>query len=119
MYLLKNILIYVMALAYILAGINHFRKPWFYEKMLNGFLPYPNALNIISGAAEIILGIGLMIPATRSISAWGIILLLIAIFPANINMTLHPEQWKFSPLALYLRLPIQLFFIWWAYQYTK
>ncbi len=110
---------YVMAVAYILAGINHFRKPWFYEKMLNGFLPYPSALNIISGVAEIILGIGLMIPATRIISAWGIILLLIAIFPANINMAVHREQWNISTAALYLRLPIQLLLIWWAYQYTK
>ena len=109
----------VMGVLYILAGINHFRNPRFYLKMLEGFLPYPNALNIISGAAEIILGIGLMIPATRSISAWGIILLLIAIFPANINMALHTEQWKFSPVALYVRLPIQLLLIWWAYQYTK
>lgn len=116
---MKYILLYVMGVAYILAGINHFLKPQFYEKMLTGFLPYPSALNIISGVAEIVLGIGLMIPATRIISAWGIVLLLIAIFPANINMALHPDKWSIPAVALYCRLPLQLLLIWWAYQYTK
>ncbi len=116
---MKNAFLYLMALAYILAGINHFVHPDFYLKMLIGFLPYPNELNIISGAAEILLGIGLMIPQTRIISAWGIILLLIAIFPANINMALNKEQWDFSAAMLYLRLPIQFLLIWWAFIYTK
>ena len=102
-----------------LAGINHFVHPGFYLKMLNGFLPYPNVLNTISGAAEILLGVGLLFPQTRMISAWGIILLLIAVFPANINMALHKSEWTFSAMALYLRLPIQFVLIWWAYQYTK
>ena len=111
--------VYVMGLLYILAGINHFVHPDFYLRMLVGFLPYPSALNIISGLAEIILGVGVCIPATRKISAWGIILLLVAIFPANINMALNKEQWDFSAAMLYFRLPIQLLLIWWAYIYTK
>jgi uncharacterized membrane protein len=116
---LKKIPLYLMGAAYVLAGLNHFLRPDFYMKMLEGFLPYPKALNYISGAAEILLGIGVMIPATRKLSAWGLILLLIAIFPANINMAIHASEWNFSAAMLYLRLPIQLLLIGWAYQYTK
>ena len=108
-----------MALLYFLAGVNHFVHPEFYLKMLNGFLPYPDALNSISGAAEIILGLGLCFTSTRKFSAYGIIALLVAIFPANINMALHASEWSFSAIALYVRLPIQLLLIWWAYVCTK
>ena len=108
-----------MGVAYLLAGINHFVHPDFYLKMLEGFLPYPVALNVISGAAEIILGIGVMIPTTRKISALGIILLLIAVFPANINMVFHSADWGVSAIGLYLRLPVQFLLIWWAYIFTK
>lgn len=116
---MKNIFLYLMAALYIFAGVNHFWHPKFYEKMLIGFLPYPSALNIISGIAEILCGIGLLIPDTRIYSAWALIVLLIAIFPANINMAFHAAEWKINPLGLYLRLPVQLLLIWWAYQYTK
>jgi uncharacterized membrane protein len=116
---MKKFPLYVMGAAYVLAGLNHFLHPEFYLKMLEGFLPYPEGLNIISGAAEMLLGIGVMIPATRKLSAWGIILLLLAIFPANINMAIHHNEWNFSAFMLYVRLPIQFLLIWWAYQYTK
>ncbi|MCX6199949.1 MAG: DoxX family protein [Bacteroidetes bacterium] len=116
---MKKYSVYLMALLYFLAGVNHFVHPDFYLKMLNGFLPYPIALNNISGAAEIILAIGICFSSTRKFSAYGIIALLIAIFPANINMALHATEWNFSAIALYVRLPIQLLLIWWAYVYTK
>jgi len=108
-----------MSIIYLLAGVNHFVHPDFYMKMLEGFLPYPSALNVVSGAIEIILGVGVMLPQTRKISAWGLILLLVAVFPANINMALHSNEWNISALGLYLRLPIQFLLIWWAYAYTK
>lgn len=116
---MKKYAVYLMGILYVLAGINHFLRPDFYLKMLVGFLPYPNELNIISGAIEIVLGIGVMLPQTKKISAWGIILLLVAIFPANINMALHASEWNFTAAMLYLRLPIQFLLIWWAYRYTK
>ena len=116
---MKKYSIYLMGAAYVLAGINHFAHTDFYLKMLTGFLPYPVALNVISGAAEIILGIGVMIPKTRKISAWGIILLLVAIFPANINMALHWQDWGQSIAPFLIRLPIQFLLLWWAYTYTK
>jgi uncharacterized membrane protein len=116
---MKRFFLYLFATIFILAGINHFWSPGFYEKMLTGFLPYPATLNYLSGAAEILGGVGLMMRDTRKFSAWGLIVLLIVIFPANINMAWHHEQWDFSAVMLYIRLPFQLLFIWWAYQYTK
>jgi uncharacterized membrane protein len=116
---MKRFFLYLFGTLFILAGINHFWSPAFYEKMLVGFLPYPSTLNYLSGAAEILGGVGLMLPDTRKFAAWGLIVLLIAVFPANINMALHHEQWDFSAAMLYLRLPLQFLLIWWAYQYTK
>ena len=115
----KQFFVYFMGGVYVLAGLNHFWHPEFYTKMLEGFLPYPVALVNISGVAEILCGIGLIIPSTRKMAAWATIALLVAIVPANINMALHPEQWGFNPIGLYLRLPIQLVLIWLAYIYTK
>ena len=116
---LKNVWLYFMASVYILAGINHFWHAGFYLNMLVGFLPYPELLNTISGVAEILIGTGLMIPATRRASAWALIVLLLAIFPANINMAIHYAQFNVPAAAAYGRLPIQLLLIWLAYIYTK
>ena len=115
---MKRYAVFLMGALYVLAGINHFVHPEFYLKMLVGFLPYPVELNVISGVAEMICGAGIMTPVTRKFAAWGLIFLLIAIFPANINMAIHHEQWNFPVIALYGRLPLQLVLIWWAYQYT-
>ncbi len=108
-----------MAAFYVVAGVNHFINPRFYYKMVVDFLPYPDAVVAVSGVIEILCGVGLMIPQTRLVAAWATIALLLAIFPANIYMALHPEKWGFSTVALYLRLPIQLLLIWWAYTYTR
>ncbi len=104
---------------YVLAGLNHFIHPDFYLKMLNGFLPFPNALNNIGGLAEVILGIGVCIPGYRKMAAWGVILLLVAVFPANVNMAIHWQDWGTSATPFLIRLPIQILLIWWAYVYTK
>ena len=117
--MLSSFFAYLMGFLYVVAGLNHFRDPKFYVKMIQDFLPYPLEIVYLSGSIEIMLGIGVCIPATRSISAIGIILMLIAIFPANINMAIHAEEWKYSPFLLYLRLPLQLLLIYWAYLYTK
>jgi len=116
---MRKISLYVMGVLYILAGLNHFWHVSFYTKMLEGFLPFPLALVYISGVAEILCGLGLLIPQTRKAAAWGTIALLVAVLPANINMALHPDQFGLAPVGLYLRLPVQLFLIWWAYIYTK
>ena len=109
----------LMGLLYIVAGANHFLNPKFYLRIIPPYLPYHNAINITSGAAEIILGILLLIPATSHLAAWGIILLLIAVFPANIyHLTSGGVGMNIPIWALWLRLPIQALLIWWAYLYT-
>ncbi|RDI12127.1 DoxX family protein [Flavobacterium sp. AG291] len=111
--------LYLMALLYILAGINHFRVPRIYMKMIPPSLPSPKSLNIISGVAEIILGILLCIPVASAFAAWGIIALLIAIFPANVYMYTNEKAALGLPKWVRLiRLPIQLVLIYWAFLYT-
>jgi uncharacterized membrane protein len=108
-----------MAAAYIAAGVNHFWHPEMYERIMPPWLPAHRALVLLSGLFEIILGLLLLFPQARSLAAWGLIILLIAVFPANVQMAFnyadknHPHLW----LAL-VRLPLQFFLIWWAWQYT-
>jgi len=111
--------LYLMALLYILAGVNHFKNPKIYLKIIPPYLPSPNLLNKISGLAEIVLGIALCIPSFSKIAACGIILLLIAIFPANIYMLQNEAaSLKLPKWVRIIRLPLQLLLIYWAYQYT-
>lgn len=120
---LKNILyvlsFVLMGLALIFAGYAHFAKPDFYLQAMPPYIPFHEAIVYISGVIEILLGILLLIPKTRQKAAWGIILLLIAIFPANIHMYLNHENFPMTETALLIRLPIQLVLILWAYIYTK
>ncbi|MBW1656435.1 MULTISPECIES: DoxX family protein [Flavobacterium] len=110
--------LYLMAMLYILAGINHFRKPGMYLKIIPPAFKNPKLINILSGAAEIILGILLILPFTRSFAAWGIIALLIAVFPANVYMLQNKKAGFGLPRwILFVRLPLQLVLIYWAYQY--
>lgn len=111
--------LYLMATLYILAGLNHFRKPHLYVRMIPPFFPNPKLLNILSGLSEIVLGILLCIPMVSAYAAVGIIALLIAIFPANLFMYLNEKANLGLPKwALLLRLPLQILLIIWAYEYT-
>ncbi|TKR27887.1 DoxX family protein [Natronomonas salsuginis] len=124
---LKRPLLYVMALSYIIAGITHFIIPEAFAQIVPPMLPYPLVLAYLSGVAEIALGVGLLSSRTRKLAAWGVIALLIVIFPANIYMavsdvtvtgvfgwTLNP-----SPTAQWSRLPLQGVLILWAWWYTR
>lgn len=111
--------LYVMALLYILAGLNHFRKPHIYRRIIPPYFPNPKLLNVISGGAEVLLGIGLCIPDISKYAAIGIIGLLVAIFPANLFMYTNQDAGLGVPKRLLLlRLPLQVFLILWAYFYT-
>ena len=111
--------LYLMAVLYILAGLNHFRKPGMYIKIIPPYFKNPKLLNILSGAAEVLFGILLTISATSHFAAWGIIILLIAIFPANLHMFLNKKaSFSLPKWILFVRLPLQLVLIFWAYQYT-
>jgi uncharacterized membrane protein len=106
---------YLLAAFFIAAGANHFLNPELYLSMMPPWLPAPEALNLISGAAEIAGGIGMLIPRLRRASAIGLILLLLAVFPANRHLAIHGWPGMDIPgWALWLRLPFQLAFIAWV-----
>jgi uncharacterized membrane protein len=109
-----------LAVLYVAAGACHFIVTRAYVRIMPDYLPAHRELVLLSGAAEIAAGVGLLMPQTRRTAAWGIILLLIAVFPANLWMAQHPEHFPSIPLwVLWLRLPLQLPLLWWAWQYTK
>jgi uncharacterized membrane protein len=111
--------LYFMAVLYVLAGINHFRVPRLYKRMIPPVLPYTKLINILSGLAEVVLGLLLCVPEYTEFAAWGIIVMLVAIFPSNVYMYLSDKAALGLPKWVRLiRLPFQLALIWWAYQYT-
>ena len=105
----------ILALAFIIAGANHFRTPDVYLSMIPPWLPFHPLLNVISGAAEIAGGLGILFSTTRKPAAIGLILLLIAVFPANIHIAIHGWPGMDIPRwVLVARLPFQLLFIIWV-----
>lgn len=114
--MLRILSLTVLALFFILAGINHFINPITYLNMMPPYLPFPEVLNLISGAAEIVGGIGVLIRPLRRAAGWGLITLLVAIFPANLQMALHGLQGvNIASWILWLRLPFQFVLIAWVY----
>ncbi|MCX6118951.1 MAG: DoxX family protein [Proteobacteria bacterium] len=110
----------LFALLFILGGVNHFIDPNFYLKMMPEYIPMHLEMIYISGVFEILLGLGLLIPKYSRLAAFGLILLLIAVFPANLNMALNASQFSEIPeIGLWVRLPVQFLLIWWAWTYTK
>jgi uncharacterized membrane protein len=116
----KSAFQYVLAIFFVLAGANHFINASFYLQMMPPYLPWPLFLVYLSGILEVVLGIMVLIPSLTSIAGWGLIALLVAVFPANIHMALHPDLFpSISPVALWIRLPFQGVFIAWAYWSTR
>lgn len=117
---LKFITRYVFAALFVLAGLNHFLNAAFYLKIMPPYLPQPLSLVYLSGLCEMALGFTLFFSNYARLAAWGLILLLIAVFPANLHMALHPELFpEYSHLALLIRLPLQGVLIAWAFWYTR
>ncbi|RIV27060.1 DoxX family protein [Fibrisoma montanum] len=115
---MQSLSLYLMAFVYVAAGVNHFIRPKLYMAIMPPYLPAHSELVMLSGVAEVVLGIGLLFPATRSVSAWGLILLLVAVFPANVYMATSGRFRKLPRWLLWARLPLQGLLIWWAWQYT-
>ena len=108
-----------MAALYILAGLNHFRVPKIYTKIIPPLFPAPKILNVLAGLAEIVLGVLLCFPSTSSYAALGIMALLIAIFPANMYMYLNDNvSLGLSKTVRLIRLPLQIALLFWAYYYV-
>lgn len=110
---------YLLGILFVLGGIAHFTKTEFYLKAMPEYLPLHEFIVYASGVLEIVLGMLLLINKTTRKAAVGIVVLLIAVFPANINMYLNYTDFPdMSETALLIRLPIQLILIAWAYVYT-
>jgi uncharacterized membrane protein len=112
---------------YVLAGVSHFRTPESFERIVPPQLPAPRTLVYLSGVAELLLGAGVLFEHTRRESAWGLIALLVAVFPANVYMATSddlelegvPARVRDAPdAALWARLPLQAVLVAWAWWYT-
>ena len=121
----KRTLLWVMAVAYAFAGFNHIMNPSFYVAIIPPGLPEPEWLNLLSGLAEIVLGVFLLEPRTRIFAAWGIIALLIAVFPANLYVAIEniglPGGTPGTGVGAlnWVRIPFQALFVLWAWWYTR
>jgi uncharacterized membrane protein len=113
--LLRTLLRWLAAIFFVVAGTFHFLKPETYLQIMPPSFPNPQLLVAVSGAAEIAGGIGLMIRPLRRLAGWGLIALLIAVFPANFYMMEHPEKFHFALWILLARLPLQVVFVAWVW----
>ncbi len=116
---IKTISQWLLAVLMVFAGVMHFISPNFFLKIVPPYLPLHLELIYLSGAFEIGLGICLLIPRFSRFAAWGIIALLIAVFPANIYLYQHQEIVPASPTAHLLRLLFQGVLILMAFWYTR
>lgn len=102
------------------AGTLHFVRPDPFVKIMPSYLPWHLQLVYVSGVIEIVLGAMLLIPKCQVLAAWGLIALLIAVFPANVQMALHASDYpQFPATLIWLRLPLQGVLIVWAYWFTR
>jgi uncharacterized membrane protein len=120
---IKTVLLYVMGAFYVFAGVNHFLNPDFYVQIMPPYLPWHLELVHLSGIAEIVCGVGVLIPRTRAMAAWATIALLIAVFPANLHVALNDVPMvgadEGAGIMNWVRLPFQAVFIAWAWWYTR
>ena len=99
----------VTGATFVTTGVLHFVIEKFFTAIVPKGLPNPKALVYISGVAEFLGGVGLLIPRTRKLAGQGLIALLVAVFPANVNMAVNSERFKqIPPWALWARLPLQI-----------
>ena len=109
-----------VGISYIVAGVPHFTSPEFYLPMMPPYLPAHMELIYISGFFEVVGGIGMLIPKLRRYAAWGLLALLVAVFPANLHLVLHDVQLTDAPnnaVLMWVRLPFQavfMYMVWWS-----
>jgi uncharacterized membrane protein len=122
---------YVAAAFFTSAGVMHFAKPDFFESIVPDWFPNPQRANQISGAAEIALGLGMLSPRTRRVSALGLVALVAIVFPANVDMAtnrveLKPVDGKMTRSVgtatgpqNWIRLPLQAPLAWWLWREAR
>jgi uncharacterized membrane protein len=117
---LRQASLIAQASLYVLGGVNHFWHPKFYVHIVPDHYAHPAALVRASGVAEILGGTGLFVPATRRVSAAGIILMLVVFLDVHQFMLTHYQRFPEVPLwVLWARIPLQFVLIAWASIYLK
>jgi uncharacterized membrane protein len=118
----KTIAKWMFGLFFVVSGVGHFVNEAFYLRIMPDYIPLDlhRPAVVVSGLFEILLGVMLLVPRTTRLAAWGIIALLIAVFPANIYAFEHSEEiFGISKSAHFIRLPLQGVLIAWAWWYTR
>ena len=116
----KTVLLLGLAAFFINVGVDHFVNPVFYLAIMPGYLPLHLEAVYISGFFEILGGVSVLVPRLRSAAGCGLVVLLIAVFPANIHMAINTDLFPdIAPMLLYIRLVFQFIFIYWAYVVTR
>src|SRR5688572_10071016 len=106
---------WALAIVMVIAGVMHFVKPRFYLRIMPPYVPFHRACVMWSGVAEIALGVALIVEVTRPWSAYALIALFVAVFPANVHMALHANELRVPAWIAWGRLPFQAVFIAWAW----
>ena len=117
--IVRYLVLFVVAAFFTFAGVGHFTNADFFIAIVPPYLQsVDRELVYISGVFEILGGIGVLVPMTRKFSGYGLLALLVAVYPANIHMAMNPEQFPdMTANALLVRLPFQLLFaamVWWS-----
>jgi uncharacterized membrane protein len=116
----KTAMRYLFGIFFVVAGAAHFVRPDIYVSIMPPYLPWHLELVYASGVFEIVLGAMLFFRRARILAAWGLIALIVAVFPANIHMAVNSDLYPaFSPALLWVRLPLQGVLIAWAYLLTR
>ena len=116
----KTVLLLGLSAFFINIGVDHFVNPGFYLAIMPEYLPLHLEAVYISGFFEILGGVSVLVPRLRSAAGWGLVVLLIAVFPANIHMAINTDLFPdIAPMLLYIRLVFQFIFIYWAYVVTR
>jgi uncharacterized membrane protein len=110
----------LLSVAFITTGILHFLRPESYEQIVPDAMPAHHAIVLVSGAAEIAGGVGVAFARTRAGAGIWLVVLLVLVFPANVNMAVNSERFaSIAPALLWARLPLQGLLIWWAWRATR
>ena len=116
----RDLLKWVLGILFAVAGANHFVHPAFYVSIMPMYLPWHTALVYVSGLFEVGLGLLLLLRRFERLAAWGMIALIIAVTPANLQMAIHPGLYPdYTSVALWTRLPLQGVLIAWAFWFTR
>ena len=119
---MKTVLRWLFTTFMVASGVSHFRAPEAYAAIVPSVFPSPAGLVFITGVAEVLGGLGLIPTRTRRLAAWGVIELLIAVFPANVKMAVERlplGRLRLPGWALFARLPLQALLVAWAFWYTR